>query len=37
MKFKLDKNIDLRILSRFRLAGYDVVIVLEQKASKNEP
>jgi predicted nuclease of predicted toxin-antitoxin system len=31
MKFKLDENVDLRILSRFRLAGYDVATVPEQK------
>lgn len=30
MKFKLDENVDLRILSRFRLAGYDVATVPEQ-------
>lgn len=30
MKFKLDENVDLRILSRFRLAGYDVATVSEQ-------
>lgn len=30
MKFKLDENVDLRILPRFRLAGYDVATVLEQ-------
>lgn len=31
MKFKLDENVDLRILSQFRLAGYDVATVPEQK------
>jgi predicted nuclease of predicted toxin-antitoxin system len=31
MKFKLDENVDLRILTRFRLAGYDVATVPEQK------
>lgn len=30
MKFKLDENVDLRILSRFRSAGYDVATVPEQ-------
>lgn len=30
MKFKLDENVDLRILMRFRLAGYDVATVPEQ-------
>ena len=30
MKFKLDENVDLRILSRFRLSGYDVATVPEQ-------
>ncbi|CAN1211672.1 DUF5615 domain-containing protein [Tumidithrix helvetica PCC 7403] len=30
MKFKLDENVDLRILSQFRLAGYDVATVPEQ-------
>lgn len=30
MKVKLDENVDLRILSRFRLAGYDVATVPEQ-------
>jgi Domain of unknown function (DUF5615) len=30
MKFKLDENVDLRILSRFRLVGYDVATVPEQ-------
>lgn len=30
MKFKLDENVDLRILSQFRLEGYDVATVLEQ-------
>ena len=30
MKFKLDENVDLRILSRFCLAGYDVATVPEQ-------
>jgi uncharacterized protein with PIN domain len=30
MKFKLDENVDLRILPRFRLAGYDVATVPEQ-------
>lgn len=31
MKFKLDENVDLRILSRFRLTGYDVATVPEQR------
>jgi predicted nuclease of predicted toxin-antitoxin system len=31
MKFKLDENVDLRILARFRLTGYDVATVPEQK------
>jgi SpoVK/Ycf46/Vps4 family AAA+-type ATPase len=31
MKFKLDENVDLRILARFRLTGYDIATVLEQK------
>jgi hypothetical protein len=31
MKFKLDENVDLRILTRFRSAGYDVATVPEQK------
>jgi predicted nuclease of predicted toxin-antitoxin system len=31
MKFKLDENVDLRILPQFRLAGYDVVTVPSQK------
>jgi predicted nuclease of predicted toxin-antitoxin system len=31
MKFKLDENVDLRILSEFRLAGYNVATVPEQK------
>jgi hypothetical protein len=30
MKFKLDENVDLRVLSRFQLAGYDVATVPEQ-------
>jgi hypothetical protein len=30
MKFKLDENVDLRILPRFRLAGYDIATVPEQ-------
>jgi Domain of unknown function (DUF5615) len=30
MKFKLDENVDLRILTRFRAAGYDVATVPEQ-------
>jgi Domain of unknown function (DUF5615) len=30
MKFKLDENVDLRILTRFRSAGYDVATVAEQ-------
>lgn len=30
MKFKLDENVDLRILSQFRLEGYDVATVSEQ-------
>jgi Domain of unknown function (DUF5615) len=30
MKFKLDENVDLRILPRFRLTGYDVATVPEQ-------
>jgi uncharacterized protein with PIN domain len=30
MKFKLDENVDLRILPQFRLAGYDVATVPEQ-------
>jgi predicted nuclease of predicted toxin-antitoxin system len=31
MKFKLDENVDLRILTRFRSAGSDVATVPEQK------
>jgi Domain of unknown function (DUF5615) len=31
MKFKLDENVDLRILARFRLTGYDIATVPEQK------
>jgi Domain of unknown function (DUF5615) len=31
MKFKLDENVDLRILTRLRSAGYDVATVPEQK------
>ena len=31
MKFKLDENVDLRILNHFRLAGFDVATVPEQK------
>jgi Domain of unknown function (DUF5615) len=31
MKFKLDENVDLRIPTRFRSAGYDVATVPEQK------
>lgn len=30
MKFKLDENVDLRILTQFRLSGYDVATVPEQ-------
>jgi uncharacterized protein with PIN domain len=30
MKFKLDENVDLRILSQFGLAGYDVATVPAQ-------
>ncbi len=30
MKFKLDENVDLRILTRFRSAGFDVATVPEQ-------
>jgi hypothetical protein len=30
MKFKLDENVDLRVMPRFRMAGYDVATVLEQ-------
>jgi hypothetical protein len=30
MKFKLDENVDLRVLPRFRMAGYDVATVPEQ-------
>ncbi|MEO1387148.1 MAG: DUF5615 family PIN-like protein [Cyanobacteria bacterium J06634_6] len=30
MKFKLDENVDLRILSEFRLSGYDISTVPEQ-------
>ena len=31
MRLKLDENVDLRILSRLRLAGHDVATVPEQK------
>jgi hypothetical protein len=31
MKFKLDENVDLRILNHFRLTGFDVATVPEQK------
>jgi Domain of unknown function (DUF5615) len=30
MKFKLDENVDLRVLPRFRMAGHDVATVPEQ-------
>jgi predicted nuclease of predicted toxin-antitoxin system len=31
MKFKLDENVDLRILPQLRMTGYDVATVPEQK------
>lgn len=35
MKFKLDENVDLRILPRFRLAGYDVATVPQQNLTSS--